>query len=133
MCCLFNIYIAIFPTDEFYYNEFNTVTLRPIPKSAVIIKKSASYPDFHGDYCSVSLIKLSKQDYNKLLNEIKADKRLHKGDIIGSSELDEVAGKSLDSRVIGVFNRNIPNEEDHYLTIAFLKDKQSIIVNVCVT
>jgi hypothetical protein len=127
------VYDAVFPADSFYYSEFKEVTLRTIPKSAVIIKKTASYPDFHGDYCSASLIKISKQDYNNLLNEIKSDKRLHKGNIIGSSEFNEVMGKTSYSQVEQVFNRNIPNEEDHYLTIIFLKDIQSIVVNICVT
>jgi hypothetical protein len=129
----YNIYTAIFPTDDFYYDEFRTVTLKPIPKSAVIVKKTASYPDFHGDYTSVSLIKLSKQDYRKLLSEIRADKRLHKGEIIGSSELDETMGKQFEGRVTAVFNRTIPNESDHYLTIMFLNDAQSIVVYVSVT
>ncbi|RYY37724.1 MAG: hypothetical protein EOP46_01690 [Sphingobacteriaceae bacterium] len=57
----YSIYTAIYPDDSFYHEEFKTVTLREIPQSAEIIKKDASYPDQHGEYCSVALIKLSKK------------------------------------------------------------------------
>jgi hypothetical protein len=130
----YSIYTAIYPTDEFYYDEFKTVTLRQIPKSAVVVNKTASYPDFHGDYVSVSRIKLSKQDYGKLLKDIKADERLNKGKVIGSAELDEIMGRTPAVSQIGsVFNRSVPNEEGHYLSILFLNDKQTIVVYVSVT
>lgn len=130
----YSIYTAIYPTDEIYYEEFKTVTLREIPESAVIVKKTASYSDFHGDYISVSRIKLSKQDYNKLLNALKADKRLHKGEIVGSTELNEIIGKvPPESQIANTFNRNIPNHEDHYLNVFFLKDGQTIVVQIIVT
>jgi hypothetical protein len=128
----YSIYTAIYPTDEFYYEEFKTVTLREIPKSAVIVKKTASYPDFHGDYVSASRVKLSNKDYNKLLKDIKGDKRLHKGEIIGSAELDQIMGSSTNAQIVNVFNRSIPNEEDHYLSIIFLNDSQTIVVYISV-
>lgn len=120
----YSTYTAIFPTDDFYYQEFKTVTLRQIPKSAVIVKKTASYPDFHGDYCSGTKIKLSKRDYNELLKEIKADERLHPGDMLGSSELAEVMGNNPTNQLSYIFNRSIANEEDHYLSIGFLRQSE---------
>jgi hypothetical protein len=59
-------YIGIFPDESFYAEEFKDVTLRELPNSAEFISKSASCPDFHGDYCSQSQIRLSKKDYSKL-------------------------------------------------------------------
>ena len=124
----YSIYTAIYPTDEFYYEEFKKVTLREVPKSAVIIKKTASYPDIHGDYVSVLRIKLSKQDYNTLLRGIRADKRLHKSELVGSAELDDVIGKEL--QIVNVFNRSIISEKDNYFNILFLNDAQTIVVYV---
>ena len=126
---IYEIYTAIYPTDSFYFDEFKDITLREIPSSAKIIRKTASYPDFHGDYASVSLIKLSPTDYNSLLIELNNDKRIIKnGELIGSRELDEVIGKLKPDSIVYSFTRKIPNEEDHYLYIGFFNDKSMIIV-----
>ncbi len=133
---IYEVYTAIYPRDSFYYSEFKEVTLRDIPKSAVIIRKDASYPDFHGDYCSASLITLSTNDYNSLLNDLTNDKQItlnKAGEICGSEELDKVMGNYKKEQIINSFTRTIPGEEDHYLYIGFLDDKKNIVISVCVT
>lgn len=126
---IYEIYTAIYPTDSFYFQEFKDVTLREIPSSARILKKTASYPDFHGDYTSVSLINLSQKDYNSLLTELNRDKRLIKnGEFMACREFDDIKGDLKIDDIKYSFIRNIPNEEDHYLYIGFLKDKTTIIV-----
>ena len=132
----YEVYTAIYPTDSFYLSEFKEVTLREAPKSAIVKNKEASYPDFHGDYCSASLITISKDDYSSLLNELTNDKRITKnkpGEIIGSNELDKVMGSFKTEQIIYSFTRNIAGQEDHYLYIGFLDDKQTIVISVCVT
>jgi len=80
-------YAGIFPDESFYADEFKDVTLRELPQSAEFISKSADYPDFHGEYLSQSKIRLSKQDYSKLLWELHKDDRLTKGaEILNFSE-----------------------------------------------
>jgi hypothetical protein len=133
---VFEVYTAIYPLDNFYLSEFKEVTLREAPKSATIKNKDASYPDFHGDYCSASLIMVSKDDYTSLLNELTNDKRITKnkpGGIIGSNELDKIMGKFKTEQIIYSFTRSIAGQEDHYLYIGFLDDKQTLVVSVCVT
>ena len=136
VCTAFEVYTAIYPLDNFYLSEFKEVTLREAPKSATVINKDASYPDFHGDYCSASLIKVSKDDYSSLLNELNNDKRITKnkpGEIIGSNELDKVMGSLKKEQIIYSFTRIIAGQEDHYLYIGFLDDKQTIVVSVWAT
>ncbi len=125
---------GFFPSKSFYEQEFKTVTLREIPKSAEFIEKTSSYPDFHGDYCSSSQIKLSKSDYQELLIELENDKRITKnGEQIGSEEFNKTLGNKKTSKLIHEFTRKIKGEEDHYLYIAFYDDKETIFVNICVT
>jgi len=125
---------AFFPSESFYKQEFKTVTLREIPKSAEFIEKTSSYPDFHGDYCSSSQIKLSKADYQKLLIELQNDKRITKnGEQIGFEEFNKTLGNKKQSKFIHEFTRKIKDEEDHYLYIAFYDDKETVFVNICVT
>ena len=119
----YHTYTAFYPTDSFYYDEFKRVTLREIPKSARIIEKEASYPDFHGDYSSECKIKLSKEDYLKLFNAIIKDKRF--GKVSQSGYL-----KIRNQYASLIFERNEIGNEDCYLQISFLIDKETILVNV---
>ncbi|OYU83847.1 MAG: hypothetical protein CFE24_09335 [Flavobacterium sp. BFFFF2] len=125
---------AFFPDESFYEAEFKTVTLREIPKSAEFISKKSSYPDFHGDYCSSSQIKLSKEDYQTLLTQLESDNRFTKnGQNIGFEEYFYTLGNKTEKHFKTSFTRPIKGEEDHYLFIAFYDDQQTIFVNVCVT
>lgn len=71
----YHFYYAIYPPNDFYFQEFEKVTELDVPKSAEIVYKDASYPDFTGDYHSESIMKLSKEDYFSLLEKMK--KNLH--------------------------------------------------------
>jgi hypothetical protein len=130
----YQTYDAFFPSESFYEDEFETVTLREIPKSAEFISKKSSYPDFHGDYCSSSQIKLSKEDYQKLLTELESDNQFTaNGQNIGFEEFFYTLGNKTEKKFTTSFIRQIEGEEDHYLYIAFYDDKQTIFVNVCLT
>ncbi len=63
---IFLVYVAVFPFDDFYKEEFVNVTVTPFPASGKIVKKYATYPDFHGDYMSCALIQVSESDYQHL-------------------------------------------------------------------
>ncbi len=134
ICTIYLIYTAINPTDKFYYDEFKEVTLREIPESAKIIRKSASYLDFHGDYCSASIIKLSKNDYRILLSELNNDSIIIKNaELIGNSQLNKILGEIRTEQIVYSFTRIIPEEGDHHLFIGFLDDNETIIVTICYT
>ncbi|TSD65981.1 hypothetical protein FFF34_000860 [Inquilinus sp. KBS0705] len=124
----YNIFTAFFPNDSFFYNEFQKVTSKKIPLSANIIAKTASYPDFHGDYASCSLIKLSKADYLQLLNSCINDKALSTNDqLIGSEELDTVMKNRKVEDIKTAFGQKV-NVGDHYTYLGFFKDQETILV-----
>lgn len=125
---------AFFPSEGFYEDEFKTVTLREIPESAEFISKTASYPYFHGDYCSSSQIRLSKEEYQKLLRELKSDGRMkYKRELVGSQEFEDVLGNKTYDKITVSFTRQVKGEEDRYYSISFYDDQQTIFVNICVT
>jgi hypothetical protein len=127
------VYTAIYPTDSFYFSEFKKVTLIEAPKSATIISKYASYPDFHGDYCSTSLMTLSSEDYLGLLNGLNNDKRptkINKDEIVRSREFDEILGGFKTENIMHSFTLNINEKGNSYLFIGFLDDKKTIVVNI---
>lgn len=126
-------YNAFYPEESFYADEFKTVTQRELPKSAIFLEKSSSYPDFHGDYCSSSQILLSKEDFRKLFDEINNDTTILKSNqIIVFSAFDKTS-KSYNKKIKYSFTRKIPNKEDHHLTIEFCDDGQTIFINICIT
>lgn len=130
----YQTFVAFFPSRSFYEDEFKTVTLREIPKSAEFIERSSSYPDLHGDYCSSSQIKLSEADYQKLLSELIFDNSLTKnGQLIGSAEFTKSLGDKNSKKIVHQFIRQIKGQEDHFLFIGFYEDRKTIFVNICVT
>ena len=131
---LYQTFEALFPSERLFAEEFKTVTLRAMPQSAKFISKIASYPDFHGDYCSSSQIKLSKVDYQKLLHELQSDRRMKgKSEPIGSEEFQYTLGNKTTEKIVESFTRTIEGEEDHYLYIGFYEDQRTVFVNICVT
>ena len=61
------VYDAFYPSDSFYKEEFAKLTKFPFPDKCTITKKSASYPDIHGDYAACAQIEVSQIEYDGLL------------------------------------------------------------------
>ena len=134
---LFSAYMtfdAFFPSKSFYEQEFKSVTLREIPKSAKFLEKNSSFPDFQGEYCSSSQIKLSKAEYKKLFSELSLDNRFTKnGQVIFSAELGKSLGEKSLKKIGYNFIRQIEGSDGHYLFIGFYDDMETVFVNICVT
>lgn len=125
---LYFLYTAVYPNDNFFFHEYLKVTLREVPKSATIIKKTASYPDFHGDYISVCKIELSKFDYLKLYKSFTHDKQFETlGKLVGSKEFNDIVGKN-EKLIKQTFFRKIPDQEQHHYSISFLHDDKTVII-----
>jgi hypothetical protein len=129
----FETYSAFNPSNSFYLGEFERVTARKAPSSAIVLKKASSYPDMHGDYGSAALIRLSNQDYNKLLIDITNDKEMHSGELMWSEEMSKIMEMQNIDDIEAKFVRTIPGEEDRYLFIGFMKNKATIVVHISVS
>lgn len=111
LCSGYLSFTAVYPTDDFYFDEFETITLRKIPDSAKVLTKSATYPDLHGDYDSEATIQLSSTDYQSLFKQIQQDKRFNKV----SNDANKIQ-----------FLRMIENREDRLYYIDFYSDGKTI-------
>ena len=128
------VYEAIYPGDDFYKEEFHKVTERNTPKSAKIIDKSASYPDLHGDYCSSSQVRLSRQDFQRLLREVEGDITMESTtEIIYFEEFESILNGKQPERILKKFIRKGGENTERYLFIGFYDDFQTIFINVCKT
>lgn len=127
---IYVVYRALYPDDDFYFEEYKTVTLLNTPKSAIILKKTATYPDFHGDYISVSMIRLSKSEYLNLYKTLIKDKQIDTlGQLVRSQEFIDVVGKN-EKLIKHTFTRKITNKEQSHYSINFLNDNKTVIIYI---
>lgn len=128
----YHAYRAVYPADAFYFAEFETVVSRKPPTEARIIAKDATYPDFHGDYCSFSRIEISRQSFRQLLEELNTDRRMTPS---GTNHISEGGFLSMNLPPIRVMKSFVRNDSklDHHYSIALLENESEIEVQVCVT
>lgn len=127
----YGVYNGVYPPADFYLDEMESVTARPPPADATVLANDSTYPDFHGDYCSFSRIRLSETSYRRLLNELTTDKRFTVGRN-GAITTGRMATNNLRAlRVSSAFVR-ADVEQDHYYAISFLQSAAEIEVYICV-
>ncbi|TGE08128.1 hypothetical protein [Hymenobacter fodinae] len=57
----------LYPSDKFYKEKYEQITLLPFPASGHILRKDASYPTFpDGDYEVCALVEMESQEYLQL-------------------------------------------------------------------
>lgn len=122
---IYFLYYAIYPDNDFYRTYFKTVTGIDFPKSAKIIEKTASFPDHFGDYTSVFVIKVKTDFYDNLQLKLEQNK-FEKGDGNWHNPKVDNFIKSLEKQTI--IKDYFQNDASIYYYIAFLSDKQSIII-----
>jgi uncharacterized protein with PQ loop repeat len=124
----YSIYIALYPNESFYFEEYKSVVGKPVPKSAEIVDKSASYPDFQGSYNSVSLISLSKTDYHNLYHEIDQNKDFEHAELIHTETLNKILDSNKNIKEVTWRARKNQGEGWQHHFIGFLNNKKEIII-----
>ena len=82
----YHIYLAFFPSDDFYRHDFKKVTGLAFPASGKILNQYASFPDLHGDYDSCALIQVSTLDYEKLKENFQPTNATESADYTGGCD-----------------------------------------------
>ncbi len=117
----YSTYIAFYPNDSFYKNEFTDNTDIKFPKNAKIIVKGASYPDIHGDYSSSAVFKVDKVTIEKLIIGINANDNF-KRDTISFNFGSEIRDQTIDFNP-NKFNMNyywnLTESYTYYFNVAF--------------
>ena len=125
-------YTAMYPDDSFYLVEYQTVTGRLAPSSSKVIEKHATYPDFHGDYCSFSRISLPASSYVSLMSDLSKDGRFDQNshEFVSTGFTKDKPLPNIN--VVSTFTRN-DTESDHHYSILFLAEGNLVEVHLCVT
>jgi len=67
----YQIYTAFYPREEFYREQWMRNVGAPLPASIVFDGKDATYPDIHGDYSAIAVIRCQKQDVETMLTQVR--------------------------------------------------------------
>ncbi len=123
---IYFVYTAIYPTDDFYKDEFKYYFKTDFPASGEILDKDASYPDFHGDYVAAFVMTVNQKDYSNLINKFRSDKRytIDKSLVRGSKQLDNISSEFEQDKQVISFSCL---EEEHDLSIGFYKDNKIVV------
>ena len=122
------IYLGIYPREEFYRAEWQQHTGFPLPEHITFRAKSATYPDIHGDYSAAAVMEVSPadgQEMERLLND-------RSGFTLDSSEQRFGVGREFDGLLNGL--RGGPQDVVYksvglnlWFRVTFLK-KQGIVI-----
>jgi hypothetical protein len=67
---LWLVYRALYPSDSYYFQTLEGLTGIKLGPSLVILEKTATYPDMHGDYQACFIARLQPSDIHALLAQI---------------------------------------------------------------
>jgi hypothetical protein len=64
------VFRALYPSDSFYFQTLERLAGIKLGSSLVILEKTATYPDMHGDYQACFIARLQPSDIRALLAQI---------------------------------------------------------------
>lgn len=122
-------YDAFYPSDSFYKEEFVKLTKLSFPATGDIIKKSASFPDQHGDYAACAQIEVSPTEYDRLLKHFAntPSYAYDSTNFVGGEEFYWVTNNIDDKEYLRRFATGDAIEEA-YVFIGFLNNRKTIIM-----
>jgi len=128
----YGIYFAIFPDDDFFLAEAAHATKHSPPEDAVVIAKHATYPDFHGDYCSFSRLRMSQASFETYLAKLSNEASLTYTPSTQTST-GSPSGLDLPPMVAMSHFRRNDVKSDHHYSVLFMADRTHVEVQICVT
>ncbi len=120
---LYGIYTAIYPSDSFYKEDFETDLGRPFPNHASILRKDATYPDIHGHYLACCAIEVEQKDFSDLKTKFVANFEIDSIDDFDS--YNKVMRHYKKDEVLFVHRETTKKATGSYLL--FFKDNRTIV------
>lgn len=127
------IYIAIYPSNDYYKDEFETDLSTPFPKSATIIKTDATYPDIHGHFQACFAMTIAQNGYFDFKRRLDTMQ-----DMTVNSNIDSVLGQESGSEpyanimknynlknIISVYSKKV--EQPHKVYLIFFNDNKTAV------
>lgn len=68
----FHIWTAIWPTDSWYLEDFETRTSIQLSENVKVLYKRATFPDFQGDYFSTAILAFTDAEFSSISLHIES-------------------------------------------------------------
>lgn len=121
------VYTALYPTEEFYREDFREVTGTEFPANGVIAYKSATYPDQFGDYTSVSVVRVDQAFYRGLLQRLPGQGFTRPGpEDLGLPASNRIKEALAGRTVVQEYSLEKPHGKVYY--VGFLSDRKTLVV-----
>ena len=118
------IYDAVFPSEDFYKEEFEIATDLNFPESGRLVFKSATYPDLQGSYSSIFCFESDSIFYQELQH--KLDNIKDSIQVVHMSEFEE--GKERIKERVLVKELTYSKNNVHY-SVGFFSDNKTILIH----
>ena len=126
------IYKGCYPSEDFYREEFKEATGLELPKSGKFIYKTATYPDFQGEYSTKFIINVGKHFYKHLDEKLRI-KGFSENQTNGRYKIsfpEKIKSKSSKIKYLLSLEKwdSRPHIKCNY--VGFIEDEESIIVEL---
>ncbi|WP_322969481.1 hypothetical protein [Faecalibacter sp. LW9] len=123
---IYSIWTAIYPSEDFYKDNFKEVTQIEFPKNSKFIYKDATFPDHFGDYTSVFIIETSKNEIDKLKAQLEKLKFEEIQDDKWHSSETKSAIQKTKAKIANQYNYEIQDGKNYY--VALFDDNKTVLI-----
>ena len=123
---IYSIWTAIYPSQDFYEDDFKEVTQIEFPKNSKFIYKDATFPDHFGDYTSVFMIETSKNEIDKLKAQLEKLKFEEIQDDKWHSFETKSAIQKTKAKISNQYNYEIQDGKNYY--VALFDDNKTVLI-----
>ncbi len=117
------IYDSIYPSVDFYKDEFTQDLHIDFPKDGKVLYKDSSFPDHHGHYISACSLQFTSNSYNELKNYFDSN-FAYKNITCKSDELCNILSHFNEKQIIQSHKKI---EGSHTIYMFFLNDNKTIL------
>ena len=119
------IFEAIYPSEDFYEQDFKEVTGIELTENAEFNFKSASYPDLQGSYTSVAIINIGTDFHKELPAKLIENGLSENSQRIGGTVMDNAEQELNGLEIEREFSKEQGNK---FYYVALLSDEKTILV-----
>lgn len=123
---IYSIWTAIYPSEDFYEDDFKEVTQIEFPKNSKFIYRDATFPDHFGDYTSVFLFETTKEETEKLKVQLEKLKFEEIKDDKWHSSETKIALQKTKAKISRQYTYEIEGGKNYY--VGLFDDDKTILI-----
>ena len=124
------VYFALYPIVSAYLDDYFEVTGMELPPGAEFLLRSATYPDRHGDYTSVAVVRMEGRYYTQLRERLMDGGWVDGSPVMHSDLSDEAQNALRDQTFVRKLEAppgDSQDQSEHYF-VGFRADEKTVVV-----